>query len=69
MKNLYFDNCRITCSNSECNFLIATTIIALKKNNQVVCSKCSTITTVDVKKVIERHKIMMVKLNLLAASN
>jgi uncharacterized paraquat-inducible protein A len=69
MKNLYFDNCRIHCANSECDFLIATTINELKKNNQFVCSKCSTVITVDVEKVIERHKTMMERLNHLAARN
>ena len=65
MKKLYFYNCRIPCSNSECDFLIATTINELKENNKFVCTKCSTVTTVDIEQVIKKHREMMERLNLL----
>jgi hypothetical protein len=65
MKKLYFDDCRIPCSNSLCDFLIATTINELKENNKFICAKCSTVNTVNSEQVIKKHKDMMERLNLL----
>jgi hypothetical protein len=65
MEKLYFDNCRISCSNSECDFLFATTINELKGNNKFACANCSTVTTIDIEQVIKNHKEMIERLNLL----
>ena len=69
MKKLYFDNCRIPCLNSECDFLIATTINELEKNNKFICNQCSTVTAVDIEQVIKKRKKMMERLNLVFYSH